>query len=685
MPRAHSTAHCAQITLLATAVEKGKNVRLRIFHLDPADTYLDAGGARHAYRKRKRGRRGAEYGQQIGPADPVRLAGDQQPLAADEEWVVPDRKPAQVRASPAKKNPSRDPSQRSARTIGRLFDDRGLSDRARQTAEGSGARRATEAEAAIADARRGQREAEDRAAAAERETERVKKAPAMSAERLRDNPHLQKKIDAHTGIKSYAVWRAVVGMMRVYYPEGLRPFDNALTSTNADSLNAAMAKNVATRCPTEPGYVPERTAVKAALRSGLAANPSYPGLAAAADRSAPAAGPSAASLPTADAPAQSQTGTHAAAAATEALAHAAREVAESGSAPGASVAPAAARPRKRKPGGGRKPGSGRKLSLEDSMLLVARVLKFGCTVQQAAGDFGVDETTAGRVFKTTVRAWAEMLKREMPQPTKEEIERTTPAGYKKLLRRSDAQAMADATNVPLHHASNPELARSMWSQYYKQYCTVGCPCTLPLLNWLCFSDRDSSLLAAQCDSGLFCGQVFQIVITPGGYGMFSSCGQSPKLTDAEQIVLSGLLRFLYPGGCLVLDRGYAGLRQYSEKFGLRVAMPAYRIRLKAGQKKKDRTQMSRESCRHSRRVAKVRSHNEREMRRVKVYRFLKQPVPFEYKDILSDIVWIAVALGNLKVPLVESNAWGIETEAEAEESESERLAAALVGPLAAVV
>ena len=201
--------------------------------------------------------------------------------------------------------------------------------------------------------------------------------------------------------------------------------------------------------------------------------------------------------------------------------------------------------------------------------------------------------------------------------------------------------MADATNVPLPHATNPELARSMWSQYYKMYCAV-----------------------------------YQIVISPGGYGMFVNTASSPKLTDAEQVVLSGLLQFLHRGGCMVLDRGYAGLRQHTSGYGLKVAMPAHRIRLKRGQKKEDRVQVGRESCRYSRRVAKVRSHNEREMRRVKEFRFLKQVVPFEYLDILDDIVWICVCLGNLKCPLTQTNAWETETEAEADEVDREAAAAA---------
>ena len=634
-----------KIETLATAAEAGKDLRFRIYHLHPGDTYLDAQGERRPYRKGKKGRRQPDYGTPIATADPARLTRDHQPLAADEEWVVPARAPAQVEASPAKTAAARDPAARTGRVRERLFENTGLSagTAARQAADAAAAsavreanEKATAAEARAEDEKR-------RRIEAEAEATRLRKAPAVSAQRLHDNQHLQAKLNAHTGVKSYPIWRALVGMMRLYYPAGFRPFDNALVSTDANALNAAIAHNIKTRCPTEPGYQTERQAVQAAVASGVV-HSSSPGIPstetpnrpvgdnppAAAGAAAAAGGGGAAP------PAPVAAGEQARAAAVQALDAAVAAAAM------AARAPAAATPaRKRAPGGGRKPGSGRKLSMEDGMYLTLRVLKFGCTVEQASADFGVHHNTGGRAFRTTVRAMSEMFKLEMPRPTKAELEETTPAWFKDTLGRDDVQAMADATNVPLPHATNPELARSMWSQYYKMYCAV-----------------------------------YQIVISPGGYGMFVNTASSPKLTDAEQVVLSGLLQFLHRGGCMVLDRGYAGLRQHTSGYGLKVAMPAHRIRLKRGQKKEDRVQVGRESCRYSRRVAKVRSHNEREMRRVKEFRFLKQVVPFEYLDILDDIVWICVCLGNLKCPLTQTNAWETETEAEADEVDREAAAAA---------
>ena len=51
----------------------------------------------------------------------------------------------------------------------------------------------------------------------------------------------------------------------------------------------------------------------------------------------------------------------------------------------------------------------------------------------------------------------------------------------------------------------------------------------------------------------------------------------------------------------------------------------------------------------------VRVLSRREMIRIKNFRLLTNVIPFEYKDILDDLVWIAVCLGNLDVGVTSTN------------------------------
>ena len=67
------------------------------------------------------------------------------------------------------------------------------------------------------------------------------------------------------------------------------------------------------------------------------------------------------------------------------------------------------------------------------MLLVTRVIRGGRSVAQESVDFGVGETTAGRIFRQTVRAMAEMFRDETPRPTREEVFNSTPAGFVQAL------------------------------------------------------------------------------------------------------------------------------------------------------------------------------------------------------------------------------------------------------------
>eukprot|EP01050_Picozoa_sp_SAG11_P017019 SAG11_NODE_2396_length_3406_cov_2.071666_4_plen_480_part_00 len=267
----------------------------------------------------------------------------------------------------------------------------------------------------------------------------------------------------------------------------------------------------------------------------------------------------------------------------------------------------------------------KKLSDDDGLYLLTRVLRCGATVEQIAADFDVDQNVASRAFRSYAKAWSKLFEHEYPRPTWEEIRASTPACFDKKAGTTDTGLMVDATGVTWAHPGNPEMARKMWSDYYEMYAVI-----------------------------------YQLGVTPGGCCVWVGPGQSPKLTDTQQCVLAGLLEFVWLGSRLLLDRGYKGMHFAARRKKIKVTMPFFRIRKK---KKSDaRKHLGREACRGSKRAAKNRAHNERQMSRLKAFRFFTTRVPVHYKDILDDLVWVAVCLGNLKCPLVETNAWRVESE-----------------------
>eukprot|EP01052_Picozoa_sp_SAG31_P047914 SAG31_NODE_9795_length_1226_cov_1.223602_1_plen_135_part_10 len=135
------------------------------------------------------------------------------------------------------------------------------------------------------------------------------------------------------------------------------------------------------------------------------------------------------------------------------------------------------------------------------MYLLARVLRQGQTLSQAAADFNISKPTANRIFKSTAKALSKMFEQEYPKPSWEEIRASTPACFDKKAGTTDTGLMVDATGVQVHHPTNAEMARTMWSEYYECYSVL-----------------------------------FQIGVTPGGCCIWVGPGQSPKLSDTQQCV-----------------------------------------------------------------------------------------------------------------------------------------------------
>ena len=60
----------------------------------------------------------------------------------------------------------------------------------------------------------------------------------------------------------------------------------------------------------------------------------------------------------------------------------------------------------------------------DSLYLMLTCIREGVFPHKKAYSFGIKPKTAARYFKTEVRVWAEILKREFPRPTQEEVFRS---------------------------------------------------------------------------------------------------------------------------------------------------------------------------------------------------------------------------------------------------------------------
>lgn len=118
-----------------------------------------------------------------------------------------------------------------------------------------------------------------------------------------------------------------------------------------------------------------------------------------------------------------------------------------------------------------------------------------------------------------------------------------------------------------------------------------------------------------------------------------------------EAMMGGALEFVHRGGAMQVDKGYDKLRTFAARHGIDVVIPVKKRKKAAGAEEKSRKRFARESVRGDRKTARTRIHSEREMIRVKNYKLLTQMLPMEYKDILDDMIWVCVCLGNLDVGL----------------------------------
>ena len=88
----------------------------------------------------------------------------------------------------------------------------------------------------------------------------------------------------------------------------------------------------------------------------------------------------------------------------------------------------------------------------------------GVFPHKARHAFGLGKNTSRRVFRSYVRALAEMYRREYPRPTQREVFDSTPLDFTERAGRDDVEMILDATGIQVSHPSNPDVGRHLWSK-----------------------------------------------------------------------------------------------------------------------------------------------------------------------------------------------------------------------------
>lgn len=185
------------------------------------------------------------------------------------------------------------------------------------------------------------------------------------------------------------------------------------------------------------------------------------------------------------------------------------------------------------------------------------------------------------------------------------------------------------TNMPLQFRKN----------YPQTTCIIDCAET--------FLQRATNLDSRSATFSHYKGNntiKYLVCVSPSGFIMFISDAFAGKSSDKYITMNCGFLDHLRPGDEVMADRGFTIHNLLQERL-VKLNIPAFTHR---------RAQLTNEEVTRTRRVANVRIHVERAIRRLKVFRILSQTVPISLVPKVDKILRICAALVNLRRPLIKN-------------------------------
>ena len=148
-------------------------------------------------------------------------------------------------------------------------------------------------------------------------------------------------------------------------------------------------------------------------------------------------------------------------------------------------------------------------------------------------------------------------------------------------------------------------------------------------------------------------------IAPNGYVMFTSKVFGGRASDTFITKNSGLLELLIPGDQILADRGFTISDELPP--GVTLALPAFTRGLK---------ELPEHEVVATRRLANVRIHVERAIRRFKGFKIVSHVIPGSLKHV-DDIVSICAGLCNLQPKLIQTGDKETSDESDADEADEQ--------------
>lgn len=247
-----------------------------------------------------------------------------------------------------------------------------------------------------------------------------------------------------------------------------------------------------------------------------------------------------------------------------------------------------------------------KLAVHDQLLLVLMRLRLGLMFTDLGKRFGISRSTACEIFTLWRPILAKFMREKvitwLPRDT---LKRIRPQSFSE--NYPQATCIIDCTEIFVQRPKNFRKRSQTYSNY-KHHNTYKV---------------------------LYC-------IAPNGYVMFVSKSFGGRASDTFITKNSGLLDHLTPGDQILADRGFTITDVLPP--GVTLALPAFTRGCK---------ELSEHEVTETRRLANVRIHVERAIRRLKGFKILSNVIPGRVRNV-DDIVSISAGLCNLQPQLIRN-------------------------------
>ena len=258
-----------------------------------------------------------------------------------------------------------------------------------------------------------------------------------------------------------------------------------------------------------------------------------------------------------------------------------------------------------------KPGKKRKFTMLEEFVLVMMKLRLGLDNFTLSVLFGTSVGHVSGLFNTWINFLAQILESVIKWPSSAKVKKHMPLSFK--LKYPNTTSIIDCTEIFIQKPKNCSAQASTWSNY-KSHNTL------------------KALVAIQ----------------PNGAFTFVSKLWSGNISDRKIIIDSKYIDNICPGDEVMADRGFQ-IRDLLTLKGAYLNMPPFTHQRKNGIGR----MLTSKQIIETRKIASLRIHVERAIRRLKSFRMLGGILPLNMKNLSSAMLRVAAAFCNFMPPLAK--------------------------------